>query len=386
MKKLFITIIFIFFYSFLYAQDIDVNTRAWFTTNYVETSANKLPEQHTSLEAGLQLNLNITPHLKWNNLFVYESNYHDNKYFDYNYSFLQLSDSKVNYGGGVRLGRITMPFGFWSDTKFIPERPFVLQYYPMNMVWPYNRKLFTSIDGYAIFGFYHKGDICLELEYNRGERNELKPKVDYIQNLEGIEPDRQVVDYSIQFELGYKNFRYRTIESRLSSIFDVTPQHYRTLPFNPSEEFIGEGSINYLYRYDGIEYYSFKDFSLTLEKIDFYYLGTGTANQYYNKVWNSSLPKRKNQFWNSAFRYYGKGYELWANYGYDVFTTTKETQRGTGFSYTYLNEIIFKGQYTHSSGTQWLTWNENKNKPPLFATSTPERNWEIYAFSITYLF
>lgn len=384
MFKIIFTLFFLLFSTFAHA-DFDYTTRSWLTLNYTDTTDNKLPEQYSSIEAGLQFNLDISDHLNWNSLFVYESAYDDEKYFDYNYSYVDFYFNEKNYGGGYKIGRVPMTFGFWSDTKFSPDRPFVLQYYPLNMVWEYNRKLFTSIDGHSFSFYVHDLPFCLELEYNFGIREDLKPEMDYVQQFEFIEPESQEVHYGFQLDLIYKSLRYRFIENDMSTNFNISPKHYASLPFPVSYNREGTHSINYLYQYNGIEYY-WNDFSLTLERIDFHYTGKGSANQYFENVWNTSLPKATNQLYHGMLRYYQPEYELWLNYGSDDLQTGSDRYQGTGFSIHHMKRIILKGQVTQVHGIQWLTWNENKNKPPLISQSKPEKDWRIYAVSITYLF
>ena len=65
MRKIILTLIFCLVYGLLYAE-LRLNTRSWLTTSYVETSENKVPEEYTNIEAGLQLNVGITKNLQWN--------------------------------------------------------------------------------------------------------------------------------------------------------------------------------------------------------------------------------------------------------------------------------------------------------------------------------
>ena len=382
MKKIILTLIFCLVYGLLYA-DLRFNTRSWLTTSYVETSDNKLPEEHANVELGLQLNIGITKNIKWNTLFAYESAYDDDRQFDFNYSFLQVDTNERDYGVGYRIGRLSVPFGFWSDTKFSPERPFVLQYYPTNMVWQNTRKLLTSIDGHSIFGRTHIGRLCIELEYMLGKNSDLRPKEDYIQDFRGMEPESQNVNYAYQLELYYNSFRYRQIESSITTDMFTTPEFYS---LNPSildrDKEYGVVDLNYVYRYNAGEYYC-QDFIFTIEKIDRLRVGDGTANNLMQKYYGYELGPYKYQFWNAMIQYRNHKYKLWANYGYDLLEkNNKETHRGTGFSYDHLDNLILKGQFSHTNGIQQLTWKENRR----VTNTNLKESWETYAASITYVF
>ena len=382
MKKIILTLIFCLVYGLLYAE-LRLNTRSWLTTSYVETSENKLPEEYTNIEAGLQLNVGITKNLQWNSLFAFESAYDDERYLDFNYSFVQADFKSRDFGGGYRIGRLTVPFGFWSDTKFVPERPFVLQYYPTNMVWQNSRKLLTSIDGHSLFGRYHIGALCLELEYLTGKNTDLRPKEDYVQDFVGMEPVQQNVNYGYQLEGNYRSFRYRQIESSITADFFVTPEFYSLNPFIPdSQKAYKEVDLNYIYRYNAAEYY-WDNYIFTVEKIDRLRQADGTANDLMQQFYGFRLPASKQQFWNTMVQYRTYKYKLWANYGFDnIEDTEEETHRGAGVSYDYLDNLILKGQYGNSNGTHQLTWKENRRA----ITNNLKEYWDVYAISITYVF
>ena len=67
---------------------------------------------------------------------------------------------------------------------------------------------------------------------------------------------------------------------------------------------------------------------------------------------------------------------------WEVENDDKETHRGTGFSYDHFDNLIFKGQYSHTNGTQQLTWKENRR----LTNTNLKETWETYAASITYVF
>lgn len=382
MKKIVLTLIFCLVYGIANA-DLRLSTRSWLTTSYVETTENELPENHANVELGLQLNVNLTKILKWNSLFVYESAYDDDRQLDFNYSFVQADFNKRDYGLGYRIGRLSVPFGFWSDTKFAPERPFVLQYYPTNMVWQNTRKLLTSIDGHSFFGRMHIGRACFELEYLIGRNSDLRPKEDYTQNFRGMDAQSQNINYSYQLEFYYNSFRYRQIEGSITTDFYPTPKFYNlNKSIKEEDKQYNSVDLNYVYRYNAGEYY-WRDFIFTIEKIDRLRVGDGTANDLTQKYYGYRLGPYKYQFWNTMVQYRNHKYKLWANYGYDVLENDdKETHRGTGFSYDHFDNLIFKGQYNHTNGTQQLTWKENKR----LTNTNLKETWETYAASITYVF
>ena len=382
MKKIILTLIFCLVYGLLYAE-LRLNTRSWLTTSYVETTENELPEEYANVEVGLQLNVGITKNLKWNSLFVYESAYEDDRQLDFNYSFVQADYKQTDLGIGYRVGRLSVPFGFWSDTKFAPERPFVLQYYPTNMVWQNTRKLLTSIDGHSVFGRLHVGPACLEVEYLVGSNTDLRPREDYVQDFVGMEPFAQNVNYGLQAELYYNNFRIRAIESSITSDFETTKEFYSLNPLIPEADKVYDVvDLNYIYRYNAGEYY-LGNYIFTLEKIDRLREANGTANDLMDKYYGFKLGPSKQQFWNAMVQYRTHKYKLWTNYGHDfIEDIDEETHRGFGISYDYFDKLILKGQYSNSHGTHQLTWKENNRN----TSNNLKENWDTYAASITYVF
>ena len=367
-----------------------LNHRGWVTSIYATTDHNKIPEEGFNIEAALQLNFKIGNYIDINALGVYESAYDDTRPVEINYLFAKLGMKENGNTIHYKIGRLQMPFGFWADTKMTPERPFVLQYYPMNMVWTYNRRLFTNLDGHTVKVIQSRGKFYSELEFGSGSRKDLTPEVEYVQNLEGIYPVKQTVDKAIELKINYGGFRYRRIYLEMATEFFVPEEHYENFPFMYApKKYYGEATIEYKYNYDGVEYYT-NEIAVTLERIQFHYTGEGSANEYYNAVLGKSLPVQSTNYFHGMIRYYYESAIIWYDHGYGVSSAgdIKSAFNGFGFTYDWSANIKIKGQFVDVHGVQWLTWNENPSKPPLVSEdqSQPHQIWKIYATSITYIF
>lgn len=380
------------------ASALDVVNSGYVHVPYVATTSNRVAEQgFGGIEAGLFSSVDITGNLLLRSLLTYEPA-HRPQDAPIDFNFL-LADAQVNVLDttiGARLGRLEQNFGFWHELRNNPnDRLSPLKQHPFNMVWSYNYDLFNSVDGYSLYTYKNFGKYKLDFEYITGERNDLQPTVDYIQQqiLSEITASKQKLNRGIQITFdGFDKIRIRHIELDMTTVFTIPDSHYdENWPIIPDYmRVIGDRGIDYKYKYNGVEFWANRNFFLLLETIDFFYTGTGTVAEYYS-IFGLELEYKHNKFSNITLRYMINGIDIYYGYSmneYDLDSTnpSKSNEYYYGVNYQYDDDIKLKGLIQQNNHAGWLLWSENEGKHPRYNGAIPDNFWTICALSAVYSF
>lgn len=304
----------------------------------------------------------------------------DGAQLDYGFVDLNILNS-MDYGLGVRAGRVKNTYGFYNDTRDIASnKPSILL--PQSIYLDSLRQLFHTMDGVSTYGNLQWGSTLLNLDLIYG-----KPLID--ENTEtvilnyprpgDIENEKMLVGRAmLEDDSGRWRFGYSFVQ--LKSDYEASANDYSV----DGEANINLNLVSFEYNYDKWQ------FTAEYQRRDLEYVGinyVGFQQDYASDAYYGQISYQITSDWRAFARYDvyylfdddkdGKKFE--AERGLPAHETfAKDTT--AGIRYDINKHWMVAAEYHHINGTAWLARIEN----PI--PSQTQEKWNLFTAQISFKF
>lgn len=304
----------------------------------------------------------------------------DGLQLDYGFVDFNILNS-MDYGLGVRTGRVKNTYGFYNDTRDVASnKPSILL--PQSIYLDSLRQLFHTMDGVSTYGNMQWGSTLLNLDLIYGkpliDENTETVMLNY-PRLGDIENEKMLVGRAmLEDDSGRWRFGYSFVQLR--SDYKASANDYSV-----------DGKTNINLNLVSFEY-NYKKWQVTaeyqrrdLEYIDINYHGfqqSYASDAYYGQVSYQIKPDwrvfaRHDTYY--LFRDDKNGKKFEAERGLPAHETyAKDTT--AGIRYDMNKHWIVAAEYHYINGSAWLARIENPNP------SQTQENWDLFTVQISFKF